>query len=49
MHFWTVEGQYGNLEAYITPSIQINYLQMRTYFIHPLSLHYRIHTFDMSR
>ncbi|CAL4090214.1 unnamed protein product, partial [Meganyctiphanes norvegica] len=45
----TIEGQYGTLQAYITPRLQPKCCQVRQYRIKPLSLHSRIHTFDPNR
>lgn len=45
----TIEGQYGILQAYITPNIQPKCCQLRMYRIKPLSLHTRIHAFDINR
>ncbi|XP_017775977.1 PREDICTED: Bardet-Biedl syndrome 7 protein homolog [Nicrophorus vespilloides] len=45
----TIEGQYGTLQAYVTPLIQPKFCQLRQYSIKPLSLHLRIHHFDENR
>ena len=45
----TIEGQYGHLQAYITPRLQPKTCQLRRYQIKPLSLHQRSHSFDNSR
>ncbi|KAF6035090.1 BBS7 [Bugula neritina] len=45
----TIEGQHGNLRAYVTPRVQPKTCQMRLYQIKPLSLHQRTHTLDESR
>ena len=45
----TIEGQYGYLQAYITPRLQPKTCQLRQYQIKPLSLHQRSHTFDSER
>ncbi|XP_066957827.1 Bardet-Biedl syndrome 7 protein homolog [Macrobrachium rosenbergii] len=45
----TIEGQYGTLQAYITPRLQPKCCQVRQYRIKPLSLHSRIHSFDPNR
>nr|XP_045592027.1 Bardet-Biedl syndrome 7 protein homolog isoform X1 [Procambarus clarkii]XP_045592028.1 Bardet-Biedl syndrome 7 protein homolog isoform X1 [Procambarus clarkii] len=45
----TIEGQYGTLQAYITPRLQPKCCQVRQYHIKPLSLHSRIHSFDPNR
>lgn len=42
----SIEGQYGTLQAYITPRIQPKSCQVRQYDIKPLSLHQRVHVFD---
>lgn len=42
----SIEGQYGILQAYITPRLQPKCCQVRQYQIKPLSLHRRTHTFD---
>lgn len=41
----SIEGQYGVLQAYITPRIQPKSCQVRQYSIKPLSLHQRVHVF----
>ncbi|CAH2300646.1 Bardet-Biedl syndrome 7 isoform X1 [Pelobates cultripes] len=45
----SIEGQYGTLQAYITPRIQPKACQIRQYQIKPLSLHQRTHVIDESR
>ena len=45
----TIEGQYGILQAYITPRLQPKCCQVQQYFIKPLSLHMRTHHFDTAR
>ncbi len=45
----SIEGQYGTLQAYITPRLQPKTCQLRQYQIKPLSLHQRTHEFDESR
>ncbi|XP_065058986.1 Bardet-Biedl syndrome 7 protein homolog [Rhopilema esculentum] len=45
----TIEGQYGTIQAYITPRIQPKTCQLRQYQIKPLSLHQRTHIFDEER
>ncbi|XP_048589295.1 Bardet-Biedl syndrome 7 protein homolog [Nematostella vectensis] len=45
----SIEGQYGTLQAYITPRIQPKTCQVRQYPIKPLSLHQRTHVFDESK
>lgn len=45
----TIEGQYGTLQAYITPRLQPKCCQVRQYRIKPLSLHSRTHSFDPNR
>lgn len=45
----TIEGQYGVLQAYITPLLQPKCCQLRQYDIKPLSLHLRIYNFDETR
>ncbi|KAJ7357670.1 Bardet-Biedl syndrome 7 protein [Desmophyllum pertusum] len=45
----SIEGQYGTLQAYITPRIQPKTCQVRQYSIKPLSLHQRTHVFDESK
>lgn len=49
LKFQTVEGQHGTLRVYITPNIQPKCCQLRTYSIHPLSLHMAVHNFDETR
>ena len=45
----TIEGQYGRLQAYVTPRLQPKCCQVRQYEVKPLSLHMRAHRFDPNR
>ncbi|OBS70111.1 hypothetical protein A6R68_01350 [Neotoma lepida] len=45
----SIEGQYGTLQAYVTPRIQPKTCQVRQYHIRPLSLHQRTHLIDHDR
>uniref|UniRef100_A0A8D3A7P9 Bardet-Biedl syndrome 7 n=1 Tax=Scophthalmus maximus TaxID=52904 RepID=A0A8D3A7P9_SCOMX len=45
----SIEGQYGTLQAYITPRLQPKTCQVRQYQIKPLSLHQRTHSIDHER
>ncbi|XP_043223062.1 Bardet-Biedl syndrome 7 protein homolog isoform X2 [Amphibalanus amphitrite] len=45
----TIEGQYGRLQAYVTPRLQPKCCQVRQYQVKPLSLHMRAHRFDPNR
>ncbi|KAJ8298389.1 hypothetical protein KUTeg_024920 [Tegillarca granosa] len=45
----SIEGQYGTLQAYITPRLQPKTCQVKQYQIRPLSLHQRTHIFDDNR
>lgn len=45
----SIEGQYGTLQAYVTPRIQPKSCQVRQYQIKPLSLHQRTHFIDHGR
>ncbi|XP_006629230.1 Bardet-Biedl syndrome 7 protein isoform X1 [Lepisosteus oculatus] len=45
----SIEGQYGTLQAYVTPRLQPKTCQVRRYQIKPLSLHQRTHTIDHDR
>ncbi|XP_006007349.1 Bardet-Biedl syndrome 7 protein [Latimeria chalumnae] len=45
----SIEGQYGTLQAYITPRLQPKTCQVRQYQIKPLSLHQRSHIIDQNR
>ncbi|KAK2188574.1 hypothetical protein NP493_128g04020 [Ridgeia piscesae] len=45
----SIEGQYGTLQAYVTPRLQPKTCQLRRYQIKPMSLHQRAHTFDQDR
>lgn len=50
LKFRTREGQhYGRLHVYITPTIQPKCCQLKTYTIHPLSLHMVVHNYDETR
>lgn len=49
LKFRTVEGEHGTLRVYITPNIQPKCCQLKTYEIHPLSLHMAVHNFDETR
>jgi Bardet-Biedl syndrome 7 protein len=49
LKFRTVEGQHGTLRVYVTPNIQPKCCQLKTYTIHPLSLHMSVHNFDETR
>lgn len=49
MRVRSIEGQYGTLQAYISPRIHPKICQVRQYQIKPLSLHQRSHTFDENR
>ena len=42
----SIEGQYGVLNAYITPQLHPRSARLRSYQIKPLSLHQRVHSFD---
>ncbi|XP_064637282.1 Bardet-Biedl syndrome 7 protein homolog isoform X2 [Lineus longissimus] len=42
----SIEGQYGMLQAYVTPRLQPKICQVKQYHIKPLSLHQRMHVFD---
>ncbi|XP_045146150.1 Bardet-Biedl syndrome 7 protein [Echinops telfairi] len=42
----SIEGQYGTLQAYVTPRIQPKTCQVCQYQIKPLSLHQRTHSID---
>ncbi|KAL6060424.1 hypothetical protein STEG23_022632, partial [Scotinomys teguina] len=42
----SIEGQYGTLQAYVTPRIQPKTCQVHQYHIKPLSLHQRTHFID---
>lgn len=49
-NFQTIEGQYGSLEALITPQKQPHFnAQMKTFLIRPLSMHMRVHSLDQDR
>ncbi|XP_016429094.1 BBSome complex member BBS7 [Sinocyclocheilus rhinocerous] len=45
----SIEGQYGTLQAYVTPRLQPKTCQVRQYQIKPLSLHQRTHAIDQER
>uniref|UniRef100_W5L0U3 Bardet-Biedl syndrome 7 protein homolog n=1 Tax=Astyanax mexicanus TaxID=7994 RepID=W5L0U3_ASTMX len=45
----SIEGQYGTLQAYVTPRLQPKTCQVRQYQIKPLSLHQRTHNIDQDR
>lgn len=45
----SIEGQYGTLQAYITPRLQPKTCQVRQYQIKPLSLHQRTHSIEQDR
>lgn len=45
----SIEGQYGTLQAYITPRLQPKTCQVRQYQIKPLSLHQRTHSINQER
>ncbi|XP_048774154.1 Bardet-Biedl syndrome 7 protein homolog isoform X3 [Ostrea edulis] len=45
----SIEGQYGTLQAYVTPRVQPKTCQVKQYQIKPLSLHQRTHVFDDNR
>ncbi|XP_048827150.1 Bardet-Biedl syndrome 7 protein [Brienomyrus brachyistius] len=45
----SIEGQYGTLQAYVTPRLQPKTCQVRQYQIKPLSLHQRTHSIDQTR
>ncbi|CAH1777872.1 unnamed protein product [Owenia fusiformis] len=45
----SIEGQYGTVQAYVTPRLQPKTCQVRQYHIKPLSLHQRTHNFDENR
>lgn len=45
----SIEGQYGTLQAYITPRVQPKTCIVKQYQVKPLSLHQRTHMFDNSR
>lgn len=42
----SIEGQYGTLQAYVTPQMEPKSCQLIQYPIKPLSLHYRVHSYD---
>lgn len=45
----SIEGQYGTIQAYITPRVQPKTCKVQQYQIKPLSLHQRTHVFDENR
>ncbi|RXN26856.1 Bardet-Biedl syndrome 7 [Labeo rohita] len=45
----SIEGQYGTLQAYVTPRLQPKTCQVRQYQIKPLSLHQRTHAINQER
>lgn len=45
----SIEGQYGTLQAYVTPRLQPKTCQVRQYQIKPLSLHQRTHSIEQER
>uniref|UniRef100_A0A1Y1NII9 Uncharacterized protein n=2 Tax=Photinus pyralis TaxID=7054 RepID=A0A1Y1NII9_PHOPY len=45
----TIEGQYGTLQAYVTPIIQPKCCQVRLFEIKPLSMHFRVHSIEKKR
>uniref|UniRef100_A0A8C4X5D7 Bardet-Biedl syndrome 7 protein homolog n=1 Tax=Erpetoichthys calabaricus TaxID=27687 RepID=A0A8C4X5D7_ERPCA len=45
----SIEGQYGTLQAYVTPRLQPKTCQVRQYQIKPLSLHQRSHVIEQNR
>ncbi|CAN9514593.1 unnamed protein product [Ophioblennius macclurei] len=45
----SIEGQYGTLQAYVTPRLQPKTCQVRQYQVKPLSLHQRTHSIDADR
>ncbi|KAK5643844.1 hypothetical protein RI129_007689 [Pyrocoelia pectoralis] len=45
----TIEGQYGTLQAYVTPIIQPKCCQVRQFEIKPLSMHFRVHSIEKKR
>lgn len=49
LKFRTIEGYHGTLKAFITPNIQPKVSQLQEHPIRPLSLHMRIHAFDVDR
>lgn len=49
LKFRTTEGSYGILKTFITPNIQPKVSQLQEYSIKPLSLHMRVHSFNMER
>lgn len=49
LKFRTIEGHHGILQTFITPNIQPKVSQLQEYFLKPLSLHMRIHSFNVER
>ncbi|XP_052252267.1 Bardet-Biedl syndrome 7 protein homolog isoform X2 [Dreissena polymorpha] len=45
----SIEGQYGTIQAYVTPRVQPKTCKVMQYQIKPLSLHQRTHVFDEQR
>ncbi|XP_060601022.1 Bardet-Biedl syndrome 7 protein homolog isoform X2 [Ruditapes philippinarum] len=45
----SIEGQYGTIQAYVTPRVQPKTCKVKQYQIKPLSLHQRTHVFDDNR
>ncbi|XP_066505486.1 Bardet-Biedl syndrome 7 protein isoform X2 [Hoplias malabaricus] len=45
----SIEGQYGTLQAYVTPRLLPKTCQVRQYQIKPLSLHQRTHSINQDR
>lgn len=45
----SIEGQYGTLQAYVTPRLQPKTCVLKQFSIKPLSLHQRVHVFDDNR
>ncbi|XP_052795027.1 Bardet-Biedl syndrome 7 protein homolog isoform X2 [Mya arenaria] len=45
----SIEGQYGTIQAYVTPRVQPKTCKAEQYQIKPLSLHQRTHVFDDQR
>lgn len=49
LKFRTNEGAYGTLQTFITPNIQPKVSQLQQFAIKALSLHVRVHSFDVTR
>lgn len=45
----TVEGGHGTLQTFITPNLQPKVSQLQQFSIKALSLHMRVHAFDVTR